>query len=183
MAKALGRLWGSLTAEEKQIYQKKAAVERERLAVELEAWQAAHGDDAADVVTAATSSSPDSLTLPVARIRKICKLDPDVRGLSKEAVHLISKAAELATTQLGRYAVQTAAMQNRRKLLPDDVVQVCQTREVFGFLKEDLADLKVQMNQQEGGDNALKRKVPSAASAAAVANTKPLTSFFTAKNR
>ena len=35
-----------------------------------------------------------------------------------------------------------AQMQNRRKLMPDDVVEVCSIRERFMFLKPDLIDLR-----------------------------------------
>jgi DNA-directed RNA polymerase I subunit RPA43 len=33
-----------------------------------------------------------------------------------------------------------AQLQNRRKLLPDDIAQVCSTREQFLFLREDVKD-------------------------------------------
>lgn len=86
-------------------------------------------------------AADEELILPVARIRKICKLDPDVKGMSKESTILIAKATELFCIKLGNECVTMAQMQNRRKLLPEDVVEVCSLKERFMFLKDDLKDL------------------------------------------
>lgn len=140
MAKLIGQLWSSLSADDKKMYQDKATAERERVAQDLQAWKAAGG--VVEEPTASTDTSdPNVLIFPAARIRKICKLDPDVKNLSKEALLLVCKAAELAVTQLGRESVKVAHIQNRRKLIPDDVATVCNTREQFLFLREDIQDL------------------------------------------
>jgi hypothetical protein len=74
----LGQLWNSLAAEEKEVYQQKAAEERERVSREMEEWKAAGGtmedpnNDEAQSSTAARDLS--ALIFPVARIRKITKL-------------------------------------------------------------------------------------------------------------
>jgi hypothetical protein len=75
-------------------------------------------------------------------MRKICKLDPDVKGISKESALLITKAAELFTSKLGRECVVMAQMQNWRKLMTDDIVTVYSTKEAFMFLRADLQDVK-----------------------------------------
>lgn len=82
-----------------------------------------------------------TLIFPLARLRKITKLDPDVKGVSKEGLLLITKCAEMVTAKLGQESVKVAQLQNRRKLLPEDVAQVCATREQFLFLREDVKDL------------------------------------------
>jgi histone H3/H4 len=123
---------------------------------------------------------PHALIYPVARIRKICRLDPDVNGLSKEATMLITKCAELATTLLGQETVKVAQMQNRRKLLPEDVAQVCATRESFLFLREDVKDLVRDQKTNKSNGSGTEKARPAAATAAA-ANSKPLTSYFGAK--
>lgn len=186
VAKALGQMWATLSAEEKQVYQTQAAQERERVAKELKAWQDAGGDasttssQSAATAAAAAATAPDHLDFPAARIRKICKLDPDVRGLSKESVLLVAKAAELFAAKLGKECVRVAQIQNRRKLLPDDVAQVCASREAFGFLRDDIRDL-------------IKQQVPSAAAGAKgggsknapagpASSSKPLTAYFPVKS-
>ena len=102
-----------------------------------------------------SNSTSDGLTFPVARIRKICKLDDEVNGISKEAAVLLTKCVELVTIQLGQECVKVARMQNRRKLLPDDVAQVCSTREQFHFLREDVKDLLRE--QKSGNDDKSKQ--------------------------
>ena len=157
IGRALGQLWSTLTDEEKQVYQQKAAAERERVARDLEAWNKAHGDKpSVDEVfkncSAAAPHDPSALGYPSARVRKICKLDPEVRGLSKEALLLVTKAAELTTVKLGIESVRVAQIQNRRKLLPEDVAMVCRTRDQFAFLKQDVLDLvREQQQQQQDG--------------------------------
>ena len=84
----------------------------------------------------------EDLIFPLQRVRKICKLDPDVKGISKELALLITKAAELFTSKLGKECVVMAQMQNRRKLMTDDIVTVCSTKEAFMFLRADLQDVK-----------------------------------------
>ena len=111
-ARLLGQLWKSLKNEEKAVYQKQAAQERERVSREMEEWLAAGGslNDVSDIVggNATGLKDPSALVFPMARIRKICKLDPEVRGMSKEALLLITKCAELATGKLGKESVRVA---------------------------------------------------------------------------
>ena len=171
VARALGQLWAALPEGERNVYQQKSAQERERVAQELAKYKV----DGVDI-DVPTPVDPNALIFPVARIRKICKLDPEVHGISKEAAILITKCAELATIKLGQECVKVAQLQNRRKLLPDDVAQVCSTREQFLFLREDVKDLVRDQKKVAEKPKAL----PSAATAAA-ANTKPMTAFFTAK--
>lgn len=164
-----------MSDEDKRVYQEKAALERERVVKETEAWLAAGGKEAEISVS---KSCQDSLTLPVARIRKIVKLDPDVKGLSKEALVLVTKATELFTTKLGVETVKVAQIQNRRKLLPDDVAQVCSTRSSLMFLKPDIQDL---VRQQIQDNEAAKKTGTETAKQAPEdrSGSKPLTDFFT----
>lgn len=184
MARIMGQLWANLSQEEKDAYQQKAVQERERLAQEMEEWKAAGGgvvdmsmDGSAAAGNPMSQKDPTALIFPSARIRKICKLDPEVRGLSKEALMLITKCTELATIKLGKEAVKVAQLQNRRKLLPEDVAQVCAHREQFLFLKDDVRDLVRDMgSKQEPKPNAAKKG--DAAREAASVGTKPISSFF-----
>jgi histone H3/H4 len=206
----LGQRWSQMTDEDKRPYQDQAALERDRVSAATEAWKkaavaaaakAAGSDDPASqrLLALATTNQDQGnnteagsqlLSLPVARIRKICRLDPEVRGLSKEALVLITKATELATIKLGRECIRTAHIQNRRTLLPDDVADVCRWREPFFFLKEDIADLHRQQQK-------LKSVVASAQSSAATnatstggggklesnaTSSKPLTEYFKPKD-
>ncbi|GAX28190.1 hypothetical protein FisN_35Lh046 [Fistulifera solaris] len=177
MAKLIAQLWNSLSADEKKIYQDKATAEREQVAKEMQAWKDAGG--VVEEPTAAThTSDPNALIFPAARIRKICKLDPEVKNLSKEALLLVCKAAELALSQLGRETVKVAQIQNRRKLIPDDVATVCNTREQFLFLREDIQDLarSAAAAQQQNAKGNNKIAKPNGKP-----QGRPITDFFAPK--
>jgi histone H3/H4 len=188
-----------LSETEKQYYEEKAAQERIRV-VEAQKKQNAMGivfettsKTKGGTGTGGSSSNtsnldPMTLIFPLARIRKITKLDREVGAITKEALALITKATELSLARLGTEAVKVAAMQNRRKLLPEDVVTVTKTRNEFAFLKDDLKDLvEEQMmhaaatgqDSSNGGDtgNISKKRKASGASALPV-QTNNLTSYF-----
>ena len=188
----MGKLWNALSEEDKRPYNEKAAEERERVAqelvvwekefqhyeAELAAWKVAGGELDEEPDTAAYSSN---LIFPVARIKKIAKLDPEVRGISKDALLLITKCAELATRKLGTETVRVAKAQNRRKLLPEDVAQVCSSREQFIFLKDDIKDLLREMlptktDKNDVGNAAAHHRAE--ANSEAAAGSKRLASYF-----
>jgi histone H3/H4 len=212
MAKILGQRWSAMSDDEKQPYQDRAALERERVHTATEAWKraamAAGRNVSVDLntshpsnpnnTTTTNSNGISSMILPVGRVRKICKLDPDVRGISKEAILLITKMTELFTVQLGKECIQTAHIQNRRTLLPQDVVDVCNVRESFFFLKDDVTDLhrqqvkvKQSVQQQQQRDKGHVSAAPKTTKASqrssnnnvtsstvASASSKPLTDYF-----
>lgn len=212
-----------MDADRKAGYQERAAAEREKVAAQLEAYRRARGNDleleAPDTAEDGGGGGPKDpleLVFPANRIRKICKLDPDVKNVSKEALQLVVKAAELFTTNLGAEAVKVARFSNRRKLLPEDVAHVCTHRDKYTFLKDDMKDLVKWQREAARKDKkkkaadaaALAAATSSAASAAgstgedqtivggessnhkskkdakqeaAIAGSKPLTSYFSAK--
>jgi DNA-directed RNA polymerase I subunit RPA43 len=121
----------------------------------------------------------DELIFPVGRIRKICKLDPEVKGMSKESALLISKATELFCSKLGRECVIMAQMQNRRKLVPDDVAEVCSAKEAFMFLRTDMIDLiRAQQaeNKQKETESGKEQRAANAGGVSAARNN--LDSYF-----
>ena len=147
LSRATGELWKGLEQAEKEVYEKQAAQEREKYMkdkqrlIDAGAWpeSSSGGADAGEY-------DEEAILFPIGRIRKICKLDSDVKGMSKEATLLVAKATELFASKLGNEVVTMAQMSNRRKLLPDDVVEVCSVKERFMFLKDDLQDL---VNEQK----------------------------------
>ena len=151
IGKAIGELWKALTPSDKEPYEIQAAKEKmqysrnkQRL-IDAGKWQEKGlGDDGGT----GEDGDHDALIFPLQRVRKICKLDPDVKGISKESALLITKAAELFTSKLGKECVIMAQMQNRRKLMTDDVVTVCSTKEAFMFLRADLQDVKDEQDAE-----------------------------------
>lgn len=196
IAKELGKIWNTLSDEEKQPYNELAATERERVAQELNVWEKEYAEyeeklkawkEAGGVLDEepVAASFSTNLVFPVARIKKIAKLDPEVRGISKDALLLITKCAELATARLGTETVRVARAQNRRKLLPEDVAQVCSSREQFLFLKDDIKDLVREMlpaktDKKDVGKAAAQNRLD--ANFEAAAGTKRLASYFGGSN-
>jgi len=204
IAKILGKQWKHLDPDQKQVYMDQATQEKIKYQHLLQLYQEQHPNTNATAKRALQDQQSSHqlgveegvLSFPLARIRKICKLDPEVKGISKEAAMLVTKAAELFTTRLGQETFQMAQMQKRRKLMTQDVVDVTQLKETFHFLKDDLGDLSKRQQDvlKAGSDDrssgngdgnkgiiVKKSKELSVKAAAAVANTKPMTSFFAKK--
>ncbi len=189
IAKIMGQLWKDLDPDAKQVYMDKSLLEKERYLEDqrlfLEQNPGANTSNSNDA-NANGIGDPMSLVYPVARIRKISRLDPEVKGMSKEATFVITKAAELFTERFGNETNSMAQMQKRRKILNQDLVDVVNLKEPFFFLKEDLLDL-VKLQQKQASEDSKSGKgkksgsVLSEKAAKAVANTRPLTSFFKSK--
>jgi hypothetical protein len=159
-----------LSDEAKQPYRAKAAAERERVERAVEKWKAAGGVVPVPATTTGVGGgvgkpppgvSLSSVDMPIARVKKICKLDPEVKNLTKEGLVMVTKAAEFFLTHLATECVKTAQIQNRRKLLPDDIAQVCSVREQFLFLREDIKDLHRHL-QNENAETARQTKAAAA---------------------
>lgn len=185
-AKAIGAKWQTLNDTEKDKFKQLALQEKEATAKALQEYQEKYGSLLESTATS-NSNSADSndLVFPVARIRKIAKLDPEVKTLSKEALQLVVKSAELALAKLGHESVKVARLENRRTLMASDVAHVCSHREAFRFLKDDIKDLTKalleQKNANHEADNTKSSK--NQAMAEAASGTKPLTSYFGAAKK
>ena len=205
IARRTGKLWSELTPDEKKKYQTMAAEERlllgEQLKAQLEQEMKQKSSSNNNLGSSAdfnsdtnTSSKVDSSsmsstlnsTLPVTRIRKIIKLDPSVKGLSKEALYLITKCSELFTTALGKESVKIANMQNRRKLLPEDMAEVCSLKEQYFFLNEDIKDFMKQIVNERKEKKEIRekegRKLSAEAEKAETTKTRTLGSFWNQPN-
>ena len=150
-------MWSALEPSEKEIYETQAAKERERVAKDTQRLKDAGILPLKKVNSGQEHDIEGAVIFPVARIRKICKLDPDVKGMSKESAMLITKATELFCTKLGKEIVTIAQLQNRRKLMPEDTVNVCEMKEKFMFLKKDIVDLRNEQVEANKKENSLKK--------------------------
>merc|ERR1711862_662885 len=89
------------------------------------------------------------LTIPNGRMKKIVKLDPELKSISKEAIVLLTKSCELFTSKLGTDSYRVAQIQNRRTVLLEDVLEICSSREQFLFLKDDMKDVKAELSSNK----------------------------------
>ncbi|KAJ1644196.1 hypothetical protein LPJ64_004109 [Coemansia asiatica] len=99
--------------------------------------------------------------LPLARIKKVMKSDPDVKVqmISAEAPILFSKACEIFITEITQRAWMNAEENKRRTLQRQDVSFAAQRSEMFDFLidvvpREEFASKKNQAAASSGLTNA-----------------------------
>lgn len=82
------------------------------------------------------------------QVKRILKMDPDLKQVSKESLALITYATQLFTAYTAQQSYSISTIQNRRKLLPRDLLDACGTREAMAFLREDIRDF-VQKVEKE----------------------------------
>ena len=184
-AKAIGAKWQTLNDTEKDKFKQLALQEKEATAKAFQEYQEKYGSLLESTAISNNASDSNDLVFPVARIRKIAKLDPEVKTLSKEALQLVVKSAELALAKLGHESVKVARLENRRTLMASDVALVCSHREAFRFLKDDIKDLTKALLEQKNASNEADNTKSSKnqAMAEAASGTKPLTSYFGAAKK
>ncbi|KAM0789658.1 hypothetical protein ACM66B_000460 [Microbotryomycetes sp. NB124-2] len=132
--------------------------------------------------TAAQGPTRGASQLPVSRVNKLIKLDPDVRLCSKEAVFLIAKLTEGAVCRLTSTAQQNARLKrrNNKAVQYADLAQVVQSRPEWFFLQDvirpgaplgkvDLATKSVAPAMTEAGAAATESAEEAAAEEPAVA--------------
>lgn len=199
VAKRIGQLWANLSTEDKEIYRAKGRKEKELYEKhKLALAEKGIVDTTTTNITVGDASSQkkkndtQSMIFPVSRIRKICRLDPDVKGLSKESTLLITKTAELFLEKMAQDTLSMAQLHQKRTIYAQDVADICSLKEIFFFLKDDMRDLlkeqktekkrkrelknnDLSSNDTKDGAVEQKKKIKSNE----IKGVKPLTSYFT----
>ncbi|OQR75672.1 DNA polymerase epsilon subunit 4-like [Tropilaelaps mercedesae] len=80
-------------------------------------------------------SNEKLLKLPLAKIRTIMKLDPDLNGASQEAVFLVAKATELFIDALAKETCNFTQQNKKKMLQKKDVESAVDSVEAFSFLE------------------------------------------------
>ncbi|PNF40410.1 DNA polymerase epsilon subunit 4 [Cryptotermes secundus] len=75
------------------------------------------------------------LRLPLARVKHIMKIDPDVHFASQEAVFLITKSTELFIESLAKEAYTYTTQGKRRTLQKKDVDNAIESADCLAFLE------------------------------------------------
>ena len=158
ITKILGQRWKALDGDAKARYNEMAAADKRR----YDAEKKERGGDAPK--PAKKDAEPHETIIPVARVKKICRADPEVRSMAKEATVVMAKAAEIFVQNL---AVATHAVASTRTLRADHVAQAVRDRPDFAFLRVEFP--KVDYKPKEAGP----KKGP-----AAPANQPSIASFF-----
>ena len=157
ITKILGQRWKALDGDAKARYNEMAAADKRR----YDAEKKERGGDVPK--PAKKDAEPHETIIPVARVKKICRADPEVRSMAKEATVVMAKAAEIFVQNL---AVATHAVASTRTLRADHVAQAVRDRPDFAFLRVEFP--KVDYKPKE-----VAKKGP-----AAPANQPSIASFF-----
>lgn len=94
----------------------------------------------AAAAAAVTQASEPILSIPKNSIKRIMKLDDDVKQVQSEAVFLVGKATELFLAGLARESYEVSQKDDRRQIKYDHLVDVRLADEKLAFLKHILPE-------------------------------------------
>lgn len=177
IAKIVGQLWKNMSPEERKPYQDMAHNQKQMFQKEMESFKLRNPNYTFAPTGSSTAPAASELILPIGRIKKLCRLDPEVKSMSKDAVTLVTKCAELFTEALADEVEGIARVQKRKTLISQDLVDVCSLKEKFFFLKDDMMDLR-QIQKSE--ERIIQKNKNRGIEGVAVSKSKKgtLTSFF-----
>jgi DNA polymerase epsilon subunit 4 len=122
---------------------------------------------AAAAASSSSSSATSDLTLPLARVKKLVKMDPDVKQITQNAAKVLTKATELFVAYLVRKAHERTVQEKRKIIQYQDCAMAVQQYDTLEFLF-DVVPHKVHMKQKDASAAApAKRAKKSEAGAAA----------------
>lgn len=108
--------------------------------------------------------------LPLARIKKVMKADPEVKMISAEAPILFAKGCDIFITELTMRAWIHAEENKRRTLQRSDIASALSKSDMFDFLIDIVPREEAHPHKRSGGQNAA---VQSSAAAVAQGGMPP----------
>mmetsp|Transcript_26619 Transcript_26619/g.106655 ORF Transcript_26619/g.106655 Transcript_26619/m.106655 type:complete len:237 (+) Transcript_26619:1023-1733(+) len=116
---------------------------------------------------------PWDTVIPVARVKKIAKLDPEVKSVSKEATAVIAKMTEFF---LAKFAHEVHVAASGKKIIKaSDVANCVHHRPAFSWLRADYPMCEYAAKSRSSSDSGGKAK---AAAARAAEQTASIHQFF-----
>jgi len=89
-----------------------------------------------------TKTQEKLLVLPLARVKRIVKTDPDIKLISGDAAFLITRATELFIQLLAKEA-HNETVKNKRKILQyNDLSHIVNNRDEMEFLRDIIPEKK-----------------------------------------
>uniref|UniRef100_A0A7I4Y7M6 CBFD_NFYB_HMF domain-containing protein n=1 Tax=Haemonchus contortus TaxID=6289 RepID=A0A7I4Y7M6_HAECO len=79
-------------------------------------------------------------TLPSSRVKKICRLDPDLSMIGSDAVLFITKATELFVAELAKASYTQAVLEKRKTIQTKDIDRAIASKAIYEFLDGALTD-------------------------------------------
>ncbi|ETN81106.1 hypothetical protein NECAME_08727 [Necator americanus] len=79
-------------------------------------------------------------SLPTSRVKKICRLDPDLSMIGGDAILFLTKATELFLTELAKASYTQAVLEKRKTIQTKDLDKAIASKHMFEFLDDTLND-------------------------------------------
>ncbi len=95
-----------------------------------------------------------SIAFPLAKIKRIIKLNPEVKNISKEASILIAKTSEFFLSYVGLKCIQNAALRNGKSIQERDFMHIVHTQPICDFLREDFPKRAADEIASKGGNRS-----------------------------
>uniref|UniRef100_A0A0K0D3L6 CBFD_NFYB_HMF domain-containing protein n=1 Tax=Angiostrongylus cantonensis TaxID=6313 RepID=A0A0K0D3L6_ANGCA len=97
-----------------------------------------------------------SCSIPTSRVKKICRLDPELSVIANDAVLFLTKATELFVAELAKASYTQAVLEKRKTIQTKDLNRAIASKSTFDFLedaltgwpeKEDISQATVNLQQ------------------------------------
>ena len=136
-SKALGARWAGLSEEEKKPFEVTAAEDKERYQREVaEQLAAGHVQPSANKKHG-EELLPHETVIPLSRVKRTCKLDPEVKNMTKEATAMVAKATEHFLALMAEQSYKISALSGRRTVKPEDIRDCVGRLPQFEWLRDD----------------------------------------------
>ena len=157
ISKEIGRRWATLSEAEKAKYHEQNLAAKAVYAKELAAFEvnkaafiASGGVTARSLAEQLSEFEP---VLPLGRIKRIMKKDPDVNNVSSDGVFATAICVDHFVALLGEAACRNMASQKRKSMRYEDVAAAIRTMPAARFLEVDFPP------HRKAGDHSAKRKL------------------------
>eukprot|EP01038_Epipyxis_sp_PR26KG_P010343 gene10343-13895_t len=131
--KTAADMFKAISPEEKNQIEKERLIEVAKYKIYLDLTKSEREENSTNL----TNKSIGALSLPLARIKKTIKMDPDIKAVGKEATVAIAKATELFIVYLARKSSQASTKRGLKTTFDTDVIQTIHSNEELSFLRMD----------------------------------------------
>jgi histone H3/H4 len=184
IAKLLGEQYRLISEDERNRLNQLAAIDKERYASEMKAYEASggHHDESKQGLGA-------ELVLSAGRMKRIIKLDPEVKSIGKDATAALARATELFIVHMVKKSLAVATSRGVRTVRDVDFIQAVHVQDSLEFLRLDFPKKAVMDALKVSSSHASKMKAmsnngigkaqgSSSSSSSSAATGMPITSFF-----
>ncbi|KAK3260182.1 hypothetical protein CYMTET_30846 [Cymbomonas tetramitiformis] len=135
VAKAIAGKWKALTDEERQGYKTRCDEINEKLKA-AEVGDSVNNEEGVEKLTASSLDEGEDLILPLARVKRIARLDEDVRMIKPDALRLIAKSTELFLEAVVAEALKVTKRKKRKTVVHSDLEMAVLTDGRMNFVSD-----------------------------------------------